>query len=156
MMSIRSATGADMPAIRQCHAQTEALMDEMMDLPEVGDRPMLGYFVIEEDGQIKGAAYAEACIEWCQIGTDPQVTAALRQFQENIFRVAAASGHRSVHVMVPARLGRRPRIIQKMANWLLRLIASRHARLVGKHLEKSGFCRTGNLHYSRWLGGFNG
>jgi hypothetical protein len=137
-----------MPRIRELHAETEKRIGMKMDLPEVGDRAILGYWVVERDGVMIKGWYEEMGIEHVEFGQDAEGTAEVRGFQEHVFQMAGDRGARVLHCLVPPAIDSR---IARFLFWCLRRIASRASRRVGRHLQKSGFTMTGFMHYSRQL-----
>ena len=121
--TIRAATPADMPRIRQLHAGIEDLMGKKMDLldleSECDKRALLGMWVTEEDGVIIEGFYLEKVGELCFFGREPRSTAEVRKHQELFFEMARRAGMRFIHCQVPKEFDR-----------------------VGKHLDDSGFADT--------------
>jgi hypothetical protein len=143
---IRAAVPADMPRLRELHAITEAKVGMKMDLPEVGDPAILSYWVVERDGVITTGWYEEKAIEHCQIGDDPEATAVIRDFQETLFEMARNKGARFIHCLVPPAMeSRRGRWAWRVLLWFM----TKASRRVGRHLMKSGFQKTGLVHYNR-------
>jgi hypothetical protein len=145
---IREATPDDMPRIRALQAETEKRIGMKMDLPEVGDQAILGYWVVERGGKIVKAFYEEKCIEHVEIGVDVGAVAEIRMFQQRIFRYAENKGTRYLHCFVPPALD----------SWLgrtlfrvIRFLTSKTAGKIGKQLFKSGFKKTGFIHFNRRL-----
>lgn len=145
---IREATPEDMPAIRRCQGATEKRIGMKMDLPEVGDKAILGYWVVERNGEIVKAFYEEKCIEHVEIGTDVEAVAEIRAFQQNVFDVAQSHGTRYLHALVPPALDSWP---GRMLFRSIRFLMSKTAGKIGKQLFKSGFRKTGFIHYNRRL-----
>lgn len=145
---IREATPEDMPRIRAIQAETEKRIGMKMDLPEVGDKAILGYWVVERNGKIVKAFYEEKCIEHVEIGVDVEAVAEIRAYQESVFRAAENKGTRYLHCFVPPALDSR---LGKMLFRAMRLLMSKTAGKIGRQLLKSGFKKTGFIHYNRRL-----
>lgn len=108
-----------MPAIRARHAEIEALAGESLDLPEVTDPAMLGYWIVEEDGVITGGLYLEKSVRQCHFGLSAKATAELNALQADILQSSKDAGVRFVHVSVPKALPT--------------------AEAISRHLESSGY-----------------
>jgi hypothetical protein len=145
---IREAFPEDMPRIRELQTETETRIGMKMDLPEVGDTAILGYWVVERGGKIVRAFYEEKCIEHVEIGVDVQSVAEVRGFQQNVFSAAQAHGTRYLHCFVPPALDS---WLGRMLFRVIRFLTSGTAAKIGKHLTKSGFKKTGFIHYNRRL-----
>jgi hypothetical protein len=136
-----------MDAIRRLHAETEKLIGMKMDLPEVGDPAILGFWVIEVNGVVVRAWYAEKCIEYCQIGAS-SFSAEVFRHRETIFQGAAQAGARYIHCNVP------PQLDSWFGRTLFRLMlwfASKTSRIIGRYLKDAGFHPTGMINHSRRL-----
>lgn len=90
----------DMLAIVRCHGQIEDSVGQLLDLPDVDDRAILGYWVVERDGQIIGGLYLEKSIRQCHFGLDPEATAELTKKQPEILAAAKEAGARFAHVSI--------------------------------------------------------
>lgn len=145
---IRKATPEDMPRIRELHAETEERIGMKMDLPEVGDRAILGFWVVEREGRIVKAFYEEMGIEHVEIGTDALSAASVWRFQQDVFHAARTKGARYLHCLIPPALDSWPGRILFRA---MRFLMSRTAGRIGMYLSKSGFKKTGFIHYNRRL-----
>jgi len=145
---IRRATRDDMPRLRELHAETEKRIGMKMDLPEVGDRAVLGFWVVERDGKIVRAFYEEIGIEHVEVGTDALSAQEVWRFQQNVFNQAQAKGARYLHCFVPPALDS---WLGKLLFRLMLFLTSRTAGRIGMYLYQSGFRKTGFIHYNRRL-----
>jgi hypothetical protein len=100
LTEVRIATPEDMPAIRDCHTQIEALVGESLDLPKVEDPAILEYFVAEKDGQVIGAMYLEKSVRMCFVGISAEASAAFRAHTDMILASSQAAGVRFVHCSI--------------------------------------------------------
>lgn len=116
MPTVRAATKADEPRIRELHAEIEERLGRKMDLPAVDDPAILLFWVAEAEGELIGFHYQERAVEMCHGGLDPRATLAFQARQGEVFRLARELGVRFVHCQVPKEFGP-----------------------VGRHLEASGF-----------------
>jgi len=145
---IREATPEDMPQIRELHRQTEKRIGMKMDLPEVGDQAILGYWVVERGGKVVKAFYEEQGIEHVEVGIDPLSAQEVWRFQQHVFDAAQGKGARYLHCFVPPALDSR---LGKMLFRAIRFLMSATAGRIGMYLKKSGFKKTGFIHYNRRL-----
>lgn len=104
MAEVRPAVAGDMPEIRECHAEIEALVGAKMDLPHVLDPAILDYWVAQENGTVIGAMYLEKSVRICFVGTNPKATAAFTAMQEEILERSKVAQVRFVHCQIPAHL----------------------------------------------------
>lgn len=145
---IRPAKKEDMARIRELHAETEARIGFEMDLLEVGDPAVLGYWVVIRDGKIVKAFYEEKCIEHVEIGTDSLSAGEVWRFQNIVFNAARAKGTRFIHTLIPPALdGWVSRLIFRLLMWL----QTKTAKRIGAYLKKAQFTQTGFIHYNRRL-----
>lgn len=99
-LTVRPATMADMPAIVKSHGEIEQALGQLLDLPDVDDPAMLGYWVVERDGEVIGGLYLEKSIRQCHFGLDPEATAELTKMQPQILASSKEAGCRFVHVSI--------------------------------------------------------
>lgn len=99
-------------------------MGAKMDLPEIDDPAMLGFWVQERDGIVTRFFYIERALEFCTGGEDVEGIEELRQFQRCLVALMVKSKARVLHCHVPGQFPR-----------------------TGKHLEDSGFTWTGYEHF---------
>lgn len=126
---IRAATSADLPRIRELHQQLENQAAQKFDLPDIGDAALLGFWVVEKDGEIINGFYIEKLLEFCMIGSDPEGTAEIIKFQAERLAEAQKIGARYVHCNVPPDM----------------------EEAIYPHLEKNQFEATGLVHHQARL-----
>jgi len=90
-----------MPRIRQLHAQIEKRMGATMDLPDVKNPAILGYWVVQRNDRVVQFFYIERCLEICFGGADPQAMELVRRFQHEAVQIMLASKARVLHCHVP-------------------------------------------------------
>lgn len=147
-MSIRKATPEDMPRIRELHTQTEERIGMKMDLPEVGDPSLIDFWVVERAGRVMKFMYLEKCTEYVEGGTDQRSMVDVWKFREDLFSLAGRKGVRYVHALIPPALDG---WIGKLLYRALMFLTSRTSRRIGWYLNKTGFKKTGMVHYNRRL-----
>lgn len=121
---IRQAEPRDVPRIRELHAEIEKKMGRKMDLPAIDDLAVLGFWVQERNGIVVRFFYLERGVEFCTGGEDAEGIEELRQFERCLIALLVKSRARVLHCHVP----------QQFPN-------------TGRHLEHSGFERTGYEHF---------
>ena len=101
MIHFRRYEPTDREAVAELHRETEAAAGRRLDLPELGSHPVLVAEVGERGGWPVAAFYIESTPEFCMVGRDAAVTAAMIQRAPEVLSKLKQCGFRIVRLLVP-------------------------------------------------------